>query len=143
MFVLDTNILVAALYSRNGASNWLLERTIAGHIPVAVSVALALEYEAVLMRDETRQASNLGVADIDTVLDALLARALLVEPIRFRQRPALADPDDDMLLECAIEANASAIVTMNTRDFAGARQYGVNVLRPGELVAELRRKGLS
>ncbi len=77
------------------------------------------------------------------VLDALLARALLVAPIRFRQRPVLDDPGDDMVLECAVEAGAEAIVTMNLRDFAPAPRFGIAVLRPGEAVADVRRKTAS
>jgi len=45
------------------------------------------------------------------------------------------------VLECALEANAAAIVTMNVRDFAEARErYGVRILKPVELVAALRKE---
>ena len=50
MIVLDTNVLVAGLFSRRGASFWLLERAINGSLPISVSVALALEYEDVLLK---------------------------------------------------------------------------------------------
>ena len=51
------------------------------------------------------------------VLDDLAAVA---RPVRlaFRWRPRLSDPDDDMVLETAINGSASAIVTFNQRDFA-------------------------
>jgi predicted nucleic acid-binding protein len=53
----------------------------------------------------------------------------------------LPDPGDDLVLECALEANADAIVTMNVRDFAGASEnYGLRILKPGDLVAELRKE---
>ena len=51
MFVLDTNVLVAGLFSRRGASFWLLERVVDGQLPIAISVALALEYECQTARN--------------------------------------------------------------------------------------------
>jgi putative PIN family toxin of toxin-antitoxin system len=139
MFVLDTNILVAGLFSRRGASFWLLERVVAGKLPIAVSVALALEYEEVLLRPATLAKGWASADLVSTLLDAILAQASLVQPIRVRQRPALPDPGDDMVLECALEVGADAIITMNARDFAVAREaYGLRILKPGDLVAELR-----
>lgn len=142
MHVLDSNVIVSGLFSRRGASFWLLERAISGQLAFAISVALALEYEDVLFRPESLVRSWAEADQIDAVLDALFAAAKLVQPIRFRQRPALPDPGDDLVLECALQAQAEAIVTTNIRDFASVEAiYGVKVMRPGELVAKLRREG--
>jgi predicted nucleic acid-binding protein len=48
--VLDTNVLVAALRSRRGASYRIISLIGAGGFRLNVSVALALEYEEVLKR---------------------------------------------------------------------------------------------
>lgn len=141
MFVLDTNVLVAGLFSRRGASFWLLERIVDGRLPIAISVALALEYEDVLLRPAMLAQGWASGEQVSAVLDAILAQAVLVQPIRVRRRPALPDPGDDLVLECALEANANAIITMNVRDFAGASEgYGLRILKPGDLVAELRKE---
>jgi len=141
MYVLDANVLVAALFSRRGASFWLLERVVDGGLPIAVSVALALEYEDVLLRPAMLAQGWASADQVSTVLDAVLAQAVLVQPIRIRRRPALPDPGDDLVLECALEAQAAAIVTMNLRDFARAsRNYGLEILKPGDLVAKLRKE---
>ena len=141
MFVLGTNVLVAGLFSRRGASFWLLERVVKGRLPIAVSVALALEYEDVLLRPEILAQGWADAEQVSDVLDAVLARAALVQPIGVRRRPALLDPGDDLVLECALEAHAGAIVTMNGRDFAGAvEKFGLRILKPGDLVAELRKE---
>jgi putative PIN family toxin of toxin-antitoxin system len=142
MYVLDTNVIVSGMFSRRGASVWLLERAINGQLPFAVSVALALEYEDVLLRPGNLALSWASADQLDTVLDALLAAAKLVQPIRFRQRPALRDPGDDLVLECALQAQAEAIVTTNIRDFASVEAtFGLKVLKPGEVVAKLRKEG--
>lgn len=141
MYVLDSNVLVSGLFSRRGASFWLLDRALNGQLEFAVSVALALEYEDVLFRPESLVRSWAEPDQIDALLDALLAAAKLVQPIRFRQRPALPDPGDDLVLECALQAQASAIVTTNVRDFATVEAtFGVKVFKPGDLVAQLRRE---
>jgi predicted nucleic acid-binding protein len=50
--VVDTNVLVAALRSKNGASNALLVSVLEGAAEWLCSVPLFVEYEAVLMRAE-------------------------------------------------------------------------------------------
>jgi len=60
-------------------------------------------------------------------LSAFRAAAVLVNP-RI-QIVAARDPDDDRILECAIEAKADYMVTGNIRDFA-KQFWGVAVLPP-------------
>jgi predicted nucleic acid-binding protein len=56
----------------------------------------------------------------------------------FRWRPALADPNDDMVLETAVNGQAHAIVTFNQRDFnPAAARFGCGVMRPGEFLRVL------
>jgi predicted nucleic acid-binding protein len=52
----------------------------------------------------------------------------------FRWRPFLPDPDDDMLVELAIAANASYKVTSNLRDLAPAKTLGIQVLEPRQFI---------
>ncbi|MBV9883193.1 MAG: putative toxin-antitoxin system toxin component, PIN family [Sphingomonadaceae bacterium] len=139
MYVLDTNVLVAALWSRNGASFELLRRVIEGKLSIAVSVALALEYEDVLKRAGIAEASWATEPQLDTILDAVLFRAHRIMPIRTRLRPSLTDPADEMVLECAVQAGADAIVTMNERHFRKAcKIYRLDLLRPGALLRRLQ-----
>ena len=60
--------------------------------------------------------------------------------IRFRVRPGIADPGDELVLEAAIATGSEWIVTHNIRDrVSGAARYGVEVITPGEA---LRRLGV-
>lgn len=141
MLVLNSSVLVAALFSRRGASFWLLDRALDGSVPVAVSVALALEYEDVLLRPSHLEKSWASVGQIITILNGFLGQARLVTPIYFLHRPMLQDADDDMVLECAIHAGADTIVTMNQRDFSpDAERVGISIVSPGEAVRRLRHK---
>jgi putative PIN family toxin of toxin-antitoxin system len=135
--VLDTNVVVAALRSGDGASNALLRRVALGQLTPLVSPALFLEYEAVLKRPEQRIVHGLGLEEIDAFLAALASASEAVE-ISFRWRPQLADPNDEMVLETAVNGQADALVTHNVRHFASvAPRFGLRVARPGELMKEI------
>ncbi len=70
------------------------------------------------------------------IVEMIEALEELAEPVEvLRQiRPLSSDPDDDMVLDVAINGEADVIVTQNLKHFAVARQFGIRVLRPGELV---------
>lgn len=135
--VLDTNVLVSAFRSRRGASNALLQMGDEGRFQIVVSTALYLEYREVLSRPEIRDATGHSLEDIDAVLNALATFAIGVD-IPFRTRPAMSDADDEMVLEAAVNGSADAIVTHNVRDFAAARIWKVEVVKPGKMVRRLR-----
>jgi putative PIN family toxin of toxin-antitoxin system len=132
--VLDTNVLVAALRSRRGASHKLLMLLGQGLYEPHLSVPLVLEYEDVLRRLDDRL--NLSDEDIAAVLDYLCAVGHH-QPIFYLWRPFLKDPKDDMVLELAVAAQCPIIITFNARDFRGSDQFGVQTLRPQEFLAML------
>lgn len=136
--VLDTDIIVTALRSATGGSNALLREVALGRLQPLVTPALFLEYEAVLKRPEQRLVHGLQLAAIDRFLAALASSCEAVE-VSFQWRPQLADANDEMVLEAAINGRADALVTHNVRDFAkGAAKFGLRILRPGDLLKELR-----
>jgi putative PIN family toxin of toxin-antitoxin system len=135
--VLDTTVMVAALRSPTGASAELLRMARHEKFGVLISVSMILEYEAVLKRHEHLSAAGLTAADVDDVLDAF---CMFAKPVinHFRWRPALADPDDDLVLETAVNGAADAIVTFNVADFQRAKtMFGIKVERPGETLRRM------
>ena|SRR6266480_2398726 len=136
---LDTDVLVAAaMRSRGGASWQLVNRALAREFTLLLSVPLVLEYEAVLTREEHRKVHGLGVPELDEVINSLVRVAEAVQ-IRFLWRPLLSDPNDDMVLETAVNGRADLLVTFNQKDFAAvAERFALKILRPSEALYRLR-----
>ena len=135
--VLDTDVLVAAIRSDTGAARRLLRGAIERNFVLLVSTSLLIEYEAVMTRTQHLDASGLTEADVGALLDAVTATA---HPVRlpFHWRPLLRDPDDDMVMETAVNGGAAAIVTFNIKDFAGmTARFGIETLTPGQAVRQL------
>jgi len=140
VFVLDTDVIVAGLRSSRGASRQLLHAALDGQFDLLLSVPLILEYEAVLRRREQLEACGLDERQVERVLDDLAAVARPVK-FAFRWRPKLRDPNDDMVLETAMNGGADAIVTFNARDFQLADLDQIcAVIMPREALQKLRRQ---
>lgn len=135
--ILDTDVIIAALRSTKGASAEIIRRVLRGEMRIELTVAMALEYEAVATRAEHLIAGELTAKEALNLIDTLAALAKPVE-IHFRWRPQLRDVDDEMVLEAAINANDRTIVTFNARDFAGAERFDVKVLSPREILERLK-----
>jgi predicted nucleic acid-binding protein len=96
--VLDTDVVVAGLRSRDGSSRKWLRAVLRRQVQLVLSVPLAVQYEAVLLRPRTLAAIRLDRTEVTRFLDGLCAVAIQVE-IAFLGRPTLPDPDDEMVLE--------------------------------------------
>lgn len=136
--MLDTDAVVAAMRSPVGASAAILRAVRHRRATLLLSVPLALEYEAICRKSEHRLAAELSDWQVDVFLDAVIAMAEPVET-HFLWRPQLRDPNDEMVLEAAVNGRADALVTFNLRDFGTApAQFGVEVLLPRDALARIK-----
>ena len=136
--MLDTAAVVAAMHSPTGASAALLMLARKSKITLVANVALALEYEATCGRPEHRLAAGLNEKDVGIFVDAVIA---MIDPVEshYVWRPLLRDPGDEMILEAAVNGQATVIVTFNKRDFGTAPlQFGVEVLTPAEALRRIK-----
>ena len=132
--LLDTNILVAGLSSQSGASFALLGNALQGRFELLASPALWLEYEAVLKRPSIVALHQLASSTVDDVLNALAGRVTPVQS-HYLWRPQLRDPKDEMVLEAAINGQASHLVTLNVRDFIpAASHWRIELISPGSFL---------
>ena len=129
--VVDTNVLVAALRSKRGASHRLISQLGDRRWQPVLSVTLVLEYEAAA----TRACETLGIPSsvASDIIDMICAVGRQ-SPVRFRWRPVLPDPGDDFVLELAVAAGCDVILTFNQKDFEGAEAFGIRCLTPAQFL---------
>lgn len=129
--VIDTNVVVAALRSKRGASNKLLSLVGASKFEIHDSVALILEYEDVIQRQRTEL--GLSQDEVSAFIDSLCSMAHH-HKIYFLWRPFLTDVNDELVLELAVSANCEYILTHNVSDFKGCEKFGIRAITPKEFL---------
>jgi predicted nucleic acid-binding protein len=98
------------------------------------------EYRDVALRPLHLQAAQKSEEDVLHVIANLEQRARSIL-VKYKPRPLSSDPNDDMVLDLAINGFADAIVTQNARHFfAAAARFSLAVLSPMELLHQLRDK---
>jgi putative PIN family toxin of toxin-antitoxin system len=131
--VIDTNILVAAMRSRQGASYRLIDEFMT--LPTwnwSISQACLLEYEELLHRQQ------IPAEIIDSFLGDLLHRADKISRVQ-SLRPLLNDPDDEFLAELVLSASADYLVTFNKSHFRPLECLGVQLATPAEFLNLITR----
>jgi len=125
--VIDTNVLLSAIYSNKGASYKLLSMIDSDKFVVNISTTLIYEYEEIL-----KLKSKLETKHIDSILNyiCLIGKK---NKIFYLWRPKLKDSSDDFLLELAVQSN-SIIVTLNGKDFKPANEFNLKVMTPKEFL---------
>lgn len=134
--VLDTSVLVAASRSRNGASFRVVSMLPSPEFEIALTIAVYTEWQAVLARPEHLPP---GVT-VDMALGFVryLASVAHLQDVHFLWRPFLRDPDDDMVLECAVASGSEFIVTHNVKDFRRVEELNVRAITPADFLNRLR-----
>lgn len=139
-FVLDTDVIIAALRSPSGASAALLIEVLHHKASMLCSVPLFCEYEAKCTEPKHCQAANITEAEAKIFVSGLAA---LIEPVRihFLWRPTLRDPNDEMVLETAVNGQADAIVSFNQRDFGTVpARFTIELLTPAVAIRRIRHE---
>jgi putative PIN family toxin of toxin-antitoxin system len=136
--VLDTNVVVAAMRSPSGASAAILTSARASRVTLLANVALALEYEATCRLAEHQVAASFSARQVGVFIDAVIAMLVPVET-HYIWRPQLRDPGDELVLEAAVNGQAGAIVTFNTRDFGVVpSRFRIALLTPAEAIRRIK-----
>jgi putative PIN family toxin of toxin-antitoxin system len=109
--VLDTNVVLSAVLKPDGLQKMIFQIALSPFCEVFVSAPILAEYEDVL----SRKRFKLQPDEVEAVMSLIKKTANLVTP----QNTVTAsnDPDDNMFLECAEEAEADYLVTGNKKHF--------------------------
>ncbi len=131
--VLDTNVLVSAVLF-GGPPRQILEGAIAGTFDCFLSLALLDELRDVLQRPKF----GLSAQTAWTVAEELSAVCEIVSPTQ-RLEVIEVDPDDNRVLECALEAKVDFIVSGDTHLLQLGSYAGIRIVNPSYMLAQLER----
>lgn len=144
LVVLDTNVIISALLSTKGSPAKVIDLWKAEAFDVATSKPLLDELERALEYERVKTYLKQPQEKIDALVKRLRAVGIMVAP-----QSALtvieADPDDNRVLECAVAANASYIISGDDHLLDLEEYQGIMVLSPAGFLTLLdvagKRKG--
>lgn len=131
--VFDTNVVASASFWR-GAPFDCLAAWAQGRCVTVVSSNLLAEYHETVSELRLDYPSRKCVEWVEV----LTASAELVFPIE-RASGATPDPDDEMILECALAAEADYIVSGDKKHLLALRQFqGIPIVAPADFLRRLK-----
>ena len=134
--VVDTNVIVAGLIGAQPRSPpaRILDALLIGRVPYLLSVALLVEYRAVLLRPKITRHHRLSATEVDSILEQLALNAIVVEePIPSSPAP---DPQDQHLWDLMHSRSGTVLVTGDHR-LLGAKVAGQTIVSPAELLRRI------
>ena len=136
--VLDSTILVSAFLTPGGAADALIDQAKAGRITGAVAEEILAETARVLLTAERiRQRYPYTDADVQDYLQSIRQAALIVSDLP-PVSGIVRDPNDDIILACAVAAEASHVVTRDDDLLSLGSYERVAIVTPEAFLVMLR-----
>ena len=129
--VLDTNILISAILF-GGKPRQILEKAIRGEIRLCISEPILDELKGVLQRSKFDYSPEM----IQVILKELMGVSDFVNASKTID-VVLEDPEDNRILECAVEAEANYIITGDFHLLKLSRYRNIEVVNPGAFLERL------
>ena len=131
--VIDTNVVISGLISPSGPPAQIIDLWISNEFTVCLSTEIMEEYLSVLLRPKFQR---IGTSKERYRLISQLVKlenTKMVDP-DFQLDIISEDPDDNIFLECALEANAEIIISGDDHLLNLAEFEGIYILRPIEFL---------
>ncbi|TFH16252.1 MAG: putative toxin-antitoxin system toxin component, PIN family [Lentisphaerales bacterium] len=130
--VLDSNVIISG-FLFGGPPARLLEHAITGSLQCFISLPILDEIRDVLLRPKFGLSSNQALA----LIGELHELCRIVTP-KARIRVVDADPDDNMILECASAADADVIVSGDSHLLDLGQWRGIRIHPPADFAKEIQ-----
>ena len=137
--VLDTNVIISALLSSQGAPAEIIRRWEVGDFEVVTSSSLITELKRVLTYPQVRKYLHYSDQELTDFLNRFRTVAAVIEPAMSLD-VIERDPDDNRVLECAVAGNASYIVSGDDHLLALEEYQNIVILNPVGFLAALKLK---
>lgn len=135
--VLDSTVLVSAFLKTTGVSYALLRQAFDGAYLPCLADEILEEVGKVLRYPRIRKKAVYGDDEIKKYIAMLATIGQIVSPLP-RLRAVVRDPNDDMIVACAIKAKAQHIITRD-KDLLDIGNYQkIKIVTPEAYLAILR-----
>lgn len=125
---MDTNVLISALVG-HGKPRRLVTLLLERH-QIVTSRQMLAEFADVASREEFAEIGKARVASFLSVL----ARRVIIVPVRQVVNVVEADPDDNVVLSTAVQGNAAEIVSGDKHLLALRRYRGMKIVTVDEML---------
>ena len=132
--VLDTNVLISAVLF-GGPPRDVLELVISGAVDCSLSLPILDETREVLRRPKF----GFSPEQAFQLLEELHAICDVINPTA-RVQVVASDPDDNMILECALESNADVVVSGDHHLLDLVVFSGIHIVTPSNYLATIKNK---
>ena len=122
----DTNFLISSSMWDNSVAHRLLLKLIENNAKIYTTKEILEEFSKVLRRD-----FKYNDEEVTEMVNIVLSFISLVV-IKNKINVVKEDPDDDKIIECAIESNSEYILTYDNHLLKIKEYKGVKILRPEE-----------
>jgi uncharacterized protein len=130
--ILDTNILVSgSLWKGNSYKILLLIET--GKVICILSPSILEEYEKVMRSEEITEKIACKNLVINEIIDHIISMTTLVIP-KSRLKVVMEDPDDNKIIECAIEGKSDFIITQDKHLLNLKKNKKIKIITPEEFL---------
>ena len=127
----DTNVLLSATLWDGSVAQKLLFDLIRQGIKIYSTTEILSEYQEILKRD-----FDFSDKEISEIMEKVLVFVTLVNP-KTKVNVVKDDPDDDVIIECALESESKYIITYD-KHLLNLKEYrGIRIIRPEEARAIL------
>ena len=122
----DTNILLSATLWDGSVAQKLLFDLIKQNVKIYSTTEILSEYQEILRRD-----FDFSDEDVSEIMEKVLAFVTLVDPT-IKVDAVKEDPDDNIIIECAIESNSKYIISYDKHLLKLGEYQGIRIIRPEE-----------
>lgn len=131
--VIDTNVLISGLISTSSPPARIIDLWLSNQLNVYVSPEIIEEYLSVFLRPKFRRVGT-PQERYELIAELLeLNNTIVVNP-DFRLTIITEDVDDNIILECAVEAAVEVIVSGDMHLLSLPVYDGIEILQPAEFL---------
>lgn len=130
--VLDTNVLISGTFW-TGNSFRILELTDNGKVVIIISQKLVEEYNEVINREEILEKIENKNLTLNNIVQKVISNAVIVSPST-KLDISQEDPDDNIVLECAVEGKADFIISQDNHLLKLGEFQGIKIVTPEEFL---------